>query len=75
MPELPPPAVGDRVLVYLDPSRWRTSGWRPGTVVRIDPYSVHRSFQWVELDLPAEQLEGGRMSVVSILNPKRIRRA
>ena len=42
--------VGDRVQIYLDSKRWGSEGWYEGTVVRIDPYSEHRSFHWVELD-------------------------
>ena len=68
-----PISIGDRVLVYLDASAWRTSGWLPGTVIRIDPYSAHRSFHWVELDLAAETLPGGRVNIISVLNPRHIR--
>ncbi|HET6845478.1 MAG TPA: hypothetical protein VFH29_01505 [Anaerolineales bacterium] len=65
--------VGDRVSVFLEPSRWRTSGWISGTVIRIDGYSAHRNFHWVELDTSAEFLNGGRLPVVSVINPKHIR--
>ena len=74
MPDSPPHGIGDRVHVYLDPARWRTSGWVPGTVVRIDPYSAHRSFHWVELDIAAEPLQAGKISLVAVLNPRHIRR-
>ena len=67
--------VGDRVLVYLDPARWSTGGWLPGTIVRIDPYSAHRDFHWIELDVPAKPTLGGEMSRISVLNPRHIRRA
>lgn len=75
MSEPPAIAIGDRVSVFLDPTRWRTSGWISGTVVRIDAYTAHRSFHWIELDVPAVPLQGGSMSVVSVLNPRHIRRA
>lgn len=75
MPELGPLRVGERVRVYLDPARWRTVGWLEGTIVRIDPYSAHRSFHWVELDRPVEPLSGGRISLVSVINPRHITRA
>lgn len=75
MPESESPAIGDRVLVYLHPSRWRTSGWLPGAIVRIDPYTAHRSFRWIELDQPAESLDGGRISMIAVLNPRHLRRA
>ncbi len=42
--------VGDRVKVYLDSNFWKSDGWFEGTLRRIDPYSEHRSFYWVELD-------------------------
>lgn len=64
--------VGDRVRVNLDPANWRSAGWFEGTVIRIDPYSSHRSFHWVELDVQAELARGGRTNVVAILNPKHI---
>jgi len=67
--------VGDRVRVRLDSGNWKTSGWFEGTVVRIDPYSAHRSFHWVELDVQVQPIQGGRTNMVSILNPKNIVRA
>ena len=70
-----PLAVGDRVRVHLDSAHWRTSGWFEGTIVRIDPYSAHRSFHWVELDVHVEPAQGGSTHMVSILNPKHIVRA
>jgi hypothetical protein len=75
MPVSPPLEPGDRVLVYLSPSHWNTAGWFPGTLVRIDPYSAHRSFHWIELDLAAVPRQGGPMNLVSVLNPRHIRRA
>jgi hypothetical protein len=75
MADQPTYAIGDRVEVLLDPSRWRTSGWMSGTVIRIDGYSAHRSFYWIELDTPAEAFQGARLSVVSVINPSRIRGA
>jgi hypothetical protein len=64
--------VGDRVRVYLDSTYWRSEGWFEGAVVRIDPYSEHRQFYWVELDIEVEAAAGGRTRLLSILNPKRI---
>lgn len=64
--------VGERVQVFLDGRKWGPEGWYTGTVVRIDPYSDHRSFHWVELDdEPAALL---RTKLISVLNPKNIRR-
>jgi hypothetical protein len=42
--------------------------------VRIDPYSHHRQFYWVELDIEVEALQGGRTHLVSVLNPKNLQR-
>jgi hypothetical protein len=67
--------VGDRVRIFLDSTFWRSEGWFDGTVVRIDPYSGHRSFYWVELDTDAETAQGGATHLVSVLNPSRIVKA
>ena len=74
MADWPPFAVGERVRVYLEADRWRTAGWFEGAIVRIDPYSAHRSFHWVELDVPAQPLQGGWTDLMSVLNPKHILR-
>jgi hypothetical protein len=65
--------VGDHVQVYLDSQFWKSEGWYSGTVLRLDPYSEHRSFIWVELDTPVLDARGGASSVISVLNPKRIK--
>ncbi len=65
-------AVGDRVKVKLEGSFWPEAGWYEGTVRRIDPYSGHRSFYWVELDVDVRLAGGGRTNMVSVLNPKHI---
>ncbi len=64
--------VGDRVKIFLESSFWKSEGWFEGTVVRVDPYSDHRSFYWVELDTEVESARGGRTNLVSVLNPSRI---
>ena len=64
--------VGDRVKIYLDSKFWRSEGWYEGTVLRIDPYSKHRQFYWVELDLEVEALQGGRAHLVSVFNLRNI---
>jgi len=64
--------VGDRIKIYLDSKFWKSEGWFEGTVVRIDPYSKHRHFYWVELDIEVEALQGGRTHLVSVFNPKNI---
>ena len=64
--------AGTRVRVYLDSQYWRSSGWFEGTLVRVDPYSEHRSFHWVELDTEVEDAAGGRRHLISVLNPRHI---
>jgi len=64
--------VGDRVKIFLDSTFWKSEGWFEGTVVRIDPYSEHRSFYWVELDTEVRAASGGETRLVSVLNPDRI---
>ena len=66
--------VGDRVTVFLDSNFWKSEGWFAGTLMRIDPYSEHRSFYWVELDVPVQSVQGGWTSQVSVLNPKNIKK-
>lgn len=63
--------IGDRVKIQLDANRWGSGGWFEGKVARIDPYSQHRSFYWVELD---EALPGGTR-LISVFNPKNIQPA
>ena len=66
--------IGDRVQVFLNARNWGRDEWFDGTVVRIDPYSQHRSFYWVELDAEAQAALGGRMNLISVFNLKNIRR-
>ena len=66
--------VGDRVQIFLDSKTWGTEGWFDGTVVRIDPYTEHRSFHWVELDEESQAALGRGVRLISVLNPRNIRR-
>jgi len=66
--------IGDRIKVFLDSKFWQSEGWFEGTVVRIDPYSEHRSFYWVELDVEARAMQGGMTRVISVFNPKNIKK-
>lgn len=66
--------VGDRVQVFLNAKNWGYDDWFNGTVVRIDPYSQHRSFHWVELDDEAQAALGAGMKLISVFNPKHIRK-
>ncbi|HQU35310.1 MAG TPA: hypothetical protein PLR65_01870 [Anaerolineales bacterium] len=57
--------VNDRVEIFLK----HLDIWLAGVVVRIDPYSAHRSFIWVQLDSEVDRRE-----LISVLNPKNIRK-
>lgn len=67
--------IGDRVEVHLGSDFWESEGWFAGVVVRIDPYSQHRRFYWVELDAGVRAASGGTTRLVSVLHPSRIRKA
>ena len=66
--------LGDRVQIFLDAKVWGSDGWFDGTVVRIDPYTRHRSFYWVELDEELAPLTGKGTRLISVLNPRNIRK-
>jgi len=66
--------IGDRVQIYLNAKTWGRDEWFDGKVVRIDPYSEHRSFYWVELDDDALNVLGTGMKTISVFNPKNIRK-
>ena len=67
--------IGDRVQIFLNSEVWGSDGWFEGIVVRIDPYSNHRSFYWVELGEEIQPVLGRRAKLISVLNPKNIRKA
>ena len=67
--------IGDRVQIFLDAKNWGSEGWFDGRVVRIDPYTEHRSFYWVELDNAAAALLARNARLISVLNPRNIRKA
>ena len=64
--------IGDRVKIYLDSKFGMNEGWYEGAVVRVDPYSEHRSFYWVELNKDAQTLLGVRQ--ISVFNLKNIQK-
>jgi len=64
--------VGDRVKVLIQSRFWNSEGWFNGVVVRIDPYSRHRNFYWVELDEAIDAPFGTGTKLISVLNPKNI---
>lgn len=63
--------VGDKVKVYLDSKFREKEGWYEGSVFKIDPYSEHRNFYWVELDESARSALG--VKHISVFNPKNIK--
>jgi len=67
--------VGDRVKIFLDSQYWKSEGWFNGRVIRIDRYSEHRNFYWVELDEEVEPMLGKAARLVSILNPKNLKKS
>ncbi len=68
-----PIRVGDRVEIFLN-EKWGEEGWYAGRVVRIDPYTEHRSFHWVELEEEAAVALGRGIRLISVFNPKNIRK-
>ncbi len=64
--------IGERVEIFLDSKFGENEGWHEGTIFKIDPYSEHRSFYWVELSAEAQGLLGMRQ--ISVFNPKKIRK-
>jgi len=64
--------IGDRVKVYLDSKFGKNEGWYEGTVFKVDPYSEHRSFYWVELDEDIQAMLNIRQ--ISVFNPKNIQK-
>jgi hypothetical protein len=64
--------VSDKVRIYLDAKFRDKEGWYEGVVVKIEPYSEHRSFYWVELNEDAQTTLG--IKHISVFNPKNIQR-
>ncbi|MBI5965598.1 MAG: hypothetical protein HY863_19135 [Chloroflexi bacterium] len=56
----------------MDSKFGMNEGWYEGTVVRIEPYSEHRSFHWVRLNEDAQVILGIRQ--ISVFNPKNIQK-
>jgi hypothetical protein len=64
--------VGARVKVFLDSKFGEKEGWYEGVVFKMDPYSEHRSFYWVELNANAQKLLGTKQ--ISVFNLKNIQK-
>jgi hypothetical protein len=67
--------IGDRVQIFLTAKAWGSDGWFDGNVVRIDPYTSHRNFYWVELDEDSAAALAKGTRLISVLNPRNIRKA
>jgi hypothetical protein len=66
--------VGDHVQIFLNAKNWGRDDWFDGLVVHIEPYSEHRSFYWVELGAEAQAALGAGMKLISVFNPRNIRK-
>ena len=64
--------IGDQVKIYLDSKFGMNEGWFGGTVFKIEPYSEHRSFYWVELNEEARAILG--IKQISVFNLKNIQK-
>jgi len=64
--------IGNRVQIRLDEKFGDKEGWYTGTVVRVEPYSEHRSFYWVLLDAEAQSIL--KLREISVFNPKNIKK-
>ncbi len=64
--------VGDRVKIFLDSKFGERSDWYEGVVFKIEPYSEHRSFYWVELNQQAQTLLNTKQ--ISVFNIKNIQK-
>jgi len=64
--------IGNRVKIYLDEKYGEKSGWHEGMIIKIEPYTEHRSFHWVELTSEAQSLLG--IKQISVFNPKNIQK-
>jgi len=64
--------VGDRVKIYLDSKFGDKEGWYEGVVFKVDPYSEHRSFYWVQLNPDAQLILGTKQ--ISVFNLKNIQK-
>jgi hypothetical protein len=64
--------IGDRVKIFLDSKFGERSGWYEGVVFKIEPYSEHRSFYWVELNQDAQAILNTKH--ISVFNVKNIQK-
>ena len=62
--------IGDLVKIFLDEKFGEKSDWYEGIVFKIDPYSEHRNFYWVELNQESQAILN--IKQISVFNPKNI---
>jgi hypothetical protein len=62
--------IGNKVRIHLDEKFGEHAGWYQGKVIKIDHYSEHRSFYWVELNQEAQVILG--IKQISVFNLKNI---
>jgi hypothetical protein len=62
--------IGDHVRIHLDSKFGDKEGWYEGIVVKIDSYSEHRNFYWVEFTQEVQAILN--MKQISVFNPKNI---
>lgn len=62
--------IGDRVRVRLEAKDSGGEDWFEGIVIRIDPYSEHRRFYWVEFEPEVRAILG--IGQISVFNPRNI---
>lgn len=62
--------IGQHVKIQLDEKFGDKAGWYEGVIIKIEPYSKHRSFYWVELNEDAQKILN--MKQISVFNPKNI---
>jgi hypothetical protein len=64
--------IGDQVKIHLDSKFGDKEGWYEGVVFKMDPYSEHRSFYWIELNADAQMILGTKQ--ISVFNLKNIQK-
>ena len=64
-------SIGHRVKVFLE-NVGENGAWFEGEVRKIEPYSKHRSFYWVELNQDAQKML--KINMISVFNPKNIQK-
>lgn len=64
--------TGDRVKIFLGEKFGEHEGWYEGIVFKVESYSQHRSFYWVELNQDAQAILN--IKHISVFNVKNIQK-